>query len=256
MNFFHLILIFTLYSNYLVAQDKSLWSIEQELSKDYEKLTSAENWEGREVLVKKLELKLENYLRKYPATFDYTFKELTDTKNFHISTSKDKRFKIYSWNKQTGGSMRDFSSIFQFKSSGKVFVAHPDDYPDTFYSNIYEVKVGERTYYLAINNGVYSTSQTSQAIEAFYIENNKLSRSTDLFVSKNNKIGDINISYDFFSVVDRPERPVEIISYDSRLKIIYIALVDDSGKVSNKNLLYQLKGENFVYIGIEKGKRK
>ncbi|MFY7909743.1 MAG: hypothetical protein ACOVO2_09335 [Emticicia sp.] len=254
MKFCRIILIFILYSNYSIAQNKSLWAIEQELYKDYEALSSNEDWEIREELAKKFKKKFESFLRKYPTTFDYTFTKLLSTKYFHITTSKDKRLKIYSWNEQTGGSMRIFCSIFQFKSNEKIVIDYPNDYEDTFYSAIHEVKIGQRTYYLAINNGIYSNKDASQAIEAFYIKNNKVIRSTDLFVSKNNQTGDIEVSYDFFSVVDRPERPVEIISYDNRLKIVYIALVDESGKVSNSNLLYQLKGEKFVYIGIKKAK--
>ena len=50
--------------------------------------------------------------------------------------------------------------------------------------------------------------------------------------------------------------PLELISYDGKKKIIYIPVVNNNGKVSNKNILYQLKGGYFEFIGIENGKRK
>ena len=53
----------------------------------------------------------------------------------------------------------------------------------------------------------------------------------------------------FFSVVDRAERPVELITLEHN--ILKIALVDDKQNVTDKNLIYEWNGELFNYKGIE-----
>ena len=88
------------------------------------------------------------------------------------------------------------------------------------------------------------------------LEENQLIDTTKIFKTKTKKLNNISVEFDFFSVADRPERPLELISYDEKKKIIYIPLVNNNGKVSNKNILYQLKGGYFEFIGFENGKRK
>jgi hypothetical protein len=121
---------------------------------------------------------------------------------------------------------------------------------------MYTVSINQKNYYLPISNGIYSNRDVAQAISAFTIDNGKLNDSVKLFKTRTEKLNSIRVEYNFFSVVDRPERPVELISYDEKRKIVYVAVVDDQGTVSKRNLLYQLKGNYFDYIGIETGKRK
>ena len=58
----------------------------------------------------------------------------------------------------------------------------------------------------------------------------------------------INVSFDFFSVVDRPERPVKLIKYDNTKKIIYIPVVYEDGKVTDKFIHYKFNGKFFEKI--------
>jgi len=95
-----------------------------------------------------------------------------------------------------------------------------------------------------------------QSISAYSIEGNKLVDTVKVFKTKTKKLNRIDIEFDFFSVVNRPERPLELITYDDKQEIIYIPVIGDKGQVTKKNLLYQLKGSYFEFIGIETGKRK
>jgi len=61
----------------------------------------------------------------------------------------------------------------------------------------------------------------------------------------------IDVNFDFFSVVDRPERPLALITYDEKEKAIRIPLVDQKERVTGKRLVYKLKGDYFVFTGIE-----
>ena len=58
----------------------------------------------------------------------------------------------------------------------------------------------------------------------------------------------ISVEFDFFSVVDRPERPVRVIKYDKSKKIIYIAIVHEDGKVTDKFIQYKFNGNYFEKI--------
>lgn len=50
-------------------------------------------------------------------------------------------------------------------------------------------------------------------------------------------------------MVDRPERPLELIKFDKENNTIYIPIVNEKGIVSNNFLIYQLKNNVFQYIG-------
>lgn len=111
-------------------------------------------------------------------------------------------------------------------------------------------------YYLAISNGIYSSKDASQSISVFTIDNNKLVDTVKLFRTKTKLLNSIDVNFDFFNMVDRPERPLELITYDDKHKIIYIPVVNNKGQVTKKKTLYQLKGSYFEFIGIETAQRK
>lgn len=197
---------------------------------------------------------LQNYIIKNPQSLNYKFSKLISSKLCEIATSKDGLFRIYSWDLLTGGSMHFFSSIFQFKAKGQIYTFVPKEIEGDagcFYSKIHSVNIGNKTYYLAIGNGIYSTKDANQSIQAFLIEKNKLIDTQTIFKTKNKELNRIDVNFDFFSVVDRPERPVELIKYDSIRQIIFIPVVKENGAVTNKNIQYKLKEDKFEFIGIE-----
>ena len=69
-----------------------------------------------------------------------------------------------------------------------------------------------------------------------------------LFKTKTDLLNEINVYFDFFSVVDRPERPLRLIKYDTDKKIIYIPIVFEKGKVTDRYILYQFNGQYFEHI--------
>jgi len=69
-----------------------------------------------------------------------------------------------------------------------------------------------------------------------------------LFKTKTNLLNEIEVNFDFFSVVQRPERPLRLIKYDPDKKIIYIPIVLENGKVTDRYILYQFKGQYFEQI--------
>jgi len=193
-------------------------------------------------------------IAKTPATLEYPFHKLKDSNYCDIATSIDGNLRIYSWDTWTGGSMHYFNQIFQYKDSGQVFAKIPrykKDDPGAFCSAIYTVVIEDKVYYLVIQNGVYSNKEASQSVSVLTINNHQLLDTVRLFKRNKRRLNTINVPFDFFSVVDRPERPLALITYDDRQKIVRIPLVNDKGQVTRRNIVYQLKDGYFTFTGIE-----
>ena len=200
-----------------------------------------------------------NFIKSNRTTLDYPFKKLIDSNYCQISTSSDGSFRIYSWDTWTGGSMHEFNEIYQWRGNGDVFTkvaTHSKDDPGSFCSKIFTVSINGKTNYLAVTNAIYSTKDARQSISVYSVENNKLIDTVKLFKTKTKRLNKIDVGFDFFSVVDRPERPLKLITYDDKQKIIYVPVVGDKGQVTPRNILYQLKDKYFEFIGIETGTRK
>ncbi|UUC44448.1 hypothetical protein [Flavobacterium cerinum] len=228
---------------------------EVKLQKMYQKI-AAYHTDGNDAPLDSLEtenIKFEtaflNCLTKNPESIRYPFDSLKK-ENIHIVISKDSLFKIYSWDTSEGGTMVDFVNIFQYQSGKNVQskivkeTGSEDDYIP-FYSEIFTLKNGSKTYYLAVSNGIYSSKDASQSIAVFSIENNQLKKETKLFKTKEGFKDLLQIDFDFFSVVDRPERPLQLIKYDDQKKQISLPVVTEEGNVTNEFTIYTFTGQYF-----------
>jgi hypothetical protein len=239
------------------TQTKPIASQENRLVKIYSKLASfaPSDYDSTGFYADKFEKELTGFIRNNPATLDYPFKELIDSNFCDIATSDDGNFRIYSWDTQTGGTMHFFKTICQWKSNGKVFMeapAHEEGDAGSFCSKIFTVNIGNQPYYLAVTNAIFSTKDAMQSIAVYNIENSRLVDTVKLFRTKTQRLNKIDVPFDFFSVKYQPERPLELITYDNKQKIISIPVVNDKGQVTRKYILYQLKDHYFEFTGIAK----
>ena len=148
--------------------------------------------------------------------------------------------------------MHDYKNIFQYKSVGKIYSSSLDYENDedmgSYYTAIYTLHTKSKTYYLAVYGGSESTKDYYEGIRIYSIENDSLNDSLALIKTPKGLVNSINFEYDAFSVLQRPERPIILIKYDTNKKIIYIPVVLENGKVTNNFLNYQFDGKYFVYI--------
>ncbi|MPT34941.1 MAG: hypothetical protein E2604_07590 [Flavobacterium sp.] len=225
------------------------------LQKMYQKIVAYHS-DGNDIPVDSLETVNEkfqtaflNSLTKNPESIRYPFDSLKK-ENIHIVISKDSLFKIYSWDTSEGGTMVDFTNLFQYQSGKNVQskivkdTGSEDNYIP-FYSEIFTLKNGTKTYYLAVSNGVYSSKDVSQSIEVFSIENNQLKTETKWFKTEEGFKDVLQIDFDFFSVVDRPERPLQLIKYDDQKKQLYLPVVTEEGNVTKDFTIYTFTGQYF-----------
>lgn len=196
---------------------------------------------------------------KLSSTLKYRFNELSE--RMRITTSKDGNFRIYSWDNEFGGTMRDHFNIFQYRSrNGKVQAFLQPRRSDTdldikgFYHEIFQLDTVDGRVYLAVSTFIGSTSMDAQDLNVFRIEGEKLNSKLKLIRTKKGLTNSVGFGYDFFSVVDHPERPVKLFFFDEEKKSFRFPVVIEEkdrpgqGRVTNKFITYRFNGKYFVRI--------
>lgn len=191
-----------------------------------------------------LKSKLLMYSTKYPATLEYEFVELKK-ENFYITTSEDKKFRIYSWDTFEGGSSHYFENIYQYKSD-KVYSVNfdqkrsPEDFGG-YYSDIVTLDTNNRKVYLAYFNAIYSERDGFQAIQPFEITQNGLNDKLPLVKTKTGLIDKLGFDYD----ISLSQNTKKLIFLENKGKLIKLPQISKEGKVTNKYVSYQYTGEYF-----------
>ncbi len=243
---------------------QSLGKVEAELLGHLNKLEKASNYGSHadyEVLGKENEA-LRTALLKYGSRSDvlrYSFSKLS--KKLFLTTSKDGNFRTYSWDSNEGGTMHDYRTVYQFRGkSGKVH-AVADGYTQSledrdagaFVHQIFQTDTPLGPIYLAVSTFIGSTSLSGATISAVMIDGERLNRNPKVIRTTKGVTDSISFQYDFFSVVDRPERPIRLFSYDDTKKSFRFPIViqdrrTPQGRVTNRFITYRFDGKYFVRI--------
>ena len=189
------------------------------------------------------------------ATLKYGFKALAN--KMFIATSKDGKFRIYSWDTQTGGTMRDFENVYQYRGdNGKVYVSvlprSKKGGVRGFSHQIFQLDTGNRHVYLANFTFIFSTSAIRQELSVFGVDGRNLNANLKLIQTKTGFHNSVGFDYDFFSVVNRPERPITLFHFDDAARSFRFPVVLDDkkfvngGRVTDKFITYRFNGRYFV----------
>ena len=224
------------------ALTQNLDSIEKDLIEAYAPISSffRIDYDSLQYYSQQFDQKISTYLEKYPATFKHPFTQLKE--HCFITTSADSLLRIYSWDTWLGGTAHIFSSIAQFQSGGSIFLDEIGGMG--FFPEVFTVKTPQKTYYIAVSHGIFSTADAGQSVEAFTIEQNEL-RPVELFNTKGKMSTSISFEFDFFSVVEHPERPLKLIKYDEKKKIISVPVIAKNGAVTELFTHYRFNGKGF-----------
>lgn len=194
---------------------------------------------------------------KTASSLKYAFKGLEG--KIYITTSKDGKFRIYSWDTNTGGTMKFFDGVYQYKTKrgrvyAKAFEQTQEFSARGFYYQIFQLDAGGKTYYLANSTNVLSNSQMHQDIKVYAIEGERLKDDVRLIRTTTAFRNSVGFDYDFFSVVNRRERPVKLFWWDEAKKQFRfpVVLKDDKfpngGRVTNRFITYRYNGKYFVRL--------
>ncbi|MEQ1643270.1 MAG: hypothetical protein ABL959_07520 [Pyrinomonadaceae bacterium] len=203
---------------------------------------------------------LRDKLLKYGKRADilkFAFPGLKD--KMYVTTSKDRRFRIYSWDLESGGTMHEFDSVFQYEGkSGKIHTwtegNNDGESVGAFYHQIFQTDIASGPIYLGVSTFIGSTSYAGQTIKAFRINGEKLDTDAKVIRTTSGVKSSISFAYDFFSVVDHPERPVRLVFYnESNKSFRFPVVIEDKrtpqGRVTSKFITYRFDGKYFVKVG-------
>lgn len=194
---------------------------------------------------------------KKASTIKYDFPLLA--KKMFVVTSKDRRFRVYSWDNQQGGSGRINENVFQYvDAAGKSHTWSPNSDGEGvvcsgFYHQIFQADTPSGRVYLANSTAPCSNALAMQDLSIFRIEGKKLS-DVKLIRTKSGLTNSIHFEYDFFSVVDYPERPIKLFFFDEKKKSFrFPVVVEDKnflngGRVTDKFITYEFNGKYFVKV--------
>ena len=186
----------------------------------------------------------------------YKFPKLSD--KMYVATSRDGRFRIYSWDLSDGGTMHNFDNVFQYKGkSGKVYTwsrsQDAEGDAGSFYTQVFQTDTPLGPIYLGTSTFIGSTSLNGQTIRAFRINGEKFDPAAKVIRTRSGITDSVSFGYDFFTVVDHPERPVKLFYYDEAKKSFRFPIVIEDrktpqGRVTNRYITYRFDGKHFVKV--------
>jgi hypothetical protein len=188
-------------------------------------------------------------------TLTYGFPRLKG--KMYVTTSKDGRLRIYSWDCQTGGTMHDFDAVYQYRGkSGKVYSwarSAEDESGGVFYHDIFQVTGSSGPVYLAVSTFIGSSSLSGAAISGIRIDEDKLVPDAKVIKTGSGMQSSVDFGYDFFTVVDRPERPVKLFVFDeAKREFRFPVVIEDEqtpqGRVTDKYIRYRFNGSYFEKV--------
>jgi hypothetical protein len=192
---------------------------------------------------------------KVASTLKSKFTELE--KEISIATSEDGKFRVYSWDRLDGGTMHFFETVYQFQGAdGKVYSKSRESEEGdsgSFVHDIFTVDTKTGKIYLVCTTSIGSTQDSYQNLRLFKIGKNELNESVKLIKTKSGLTDSIGFGYNFFSVVDRKERPIKLILFDRNTKTFKIPVVIEdekfpNGRVTDKFISYKFNGTYFEKV--------
>ena len=199
-------------------------------------------------------------LMKYGVRADvlkFSFPKLSES--MFIATSKDGRLRVYSWDLESGGTMHDYDRVIQFVGSHGKVIAWTDgdeneyDGGGAFYTDVFQVASARGPIYLLASTSRASSSLTGATLRVMRVNGNELETKAKMIKTASGLTNDVSFAYDFFSVVDRPERPIRLFTFnEARKEFKFPVVIEDSetpqGRVTNKSITYRFNGTHFVKV--------
>ena len=155
--------------------------------------------------------------------------------------------------------MHDFANVYQFRGrSGRVHVVTEPRCEDvseygagSFVHDIFQVSRSDGPVYLLVSTFIGSTSLSYQSIGVTLVHGEALVRKAKLIRTKSGLNHSVGFEYDFFSVADRPERPIDLFYFDeAKRSFRFPVVIEDEktpqGRVTDQFITYSFNGKFFV----------
>lgn len=192
---------------------------------------------------------------KLPATLKYKFSELG--KYLFIATSEDGRFRVFSWDMQSGGTMHFFETVYQYSDAKGRVHSESSDLPEgdagSFVHDVFTLETKSGKVYLLCSTARLSSAYSSQSVRLFKIDGTALDDDIKIIKTKSGLTSIISFEYDPFSFAERKERPVKLISFDKKTNTLKIPVVIEdkefpNGRATGRFINYKFDGTYFVKV--------
>lgn len=180
-----------------------------------------------------------------PESYAYSFPLLTEKLRLKTHYSPGQLLKFYTFDVGGGGTMGEFSSYVQLKSSKPTRVQAVDT---GYILKIDQVKIEQQPIYLVQSYYKGDSCHGVYQIQAFKKQAQSLV-STHIFKSKKKKLDSIEVDFDCHY---DEERNVPYIRVSKDLKYIDIKLLDQKSQPTGKYLRYQQTSMGYDYTGVVK----
>lgn len=163
-------------------------------------------------------------------------------------TSADGSFRAFSWDIGTGGTMHFFNQYIQFVDDKGYSQIKGGE--GGLVTSLFTTKLHDKPLYLLATTGIGSSKITTEVLNLYQIQDESLIE-PKIIKTKQGLTNQLTVDYNFFSVVDRPERPVKLFEFDKKSKTIrFPVVVEDkefmNGKVTNRFIRYGFDGNYFI----------
>lgn len=211
---------------------------------DWDKLDAA-NTKFRDLLLK---VTSEN-----PSTLKYSFPKLA--KMMSIGTSPDGNFRVYSWDRESGGTMHFYDNVYQFRtakgvsSQGSIY---EEGDAQSFVNKIEELEAADGKIYLHFGTSVLSTSLRGQSVTAFRITKEGKLKEAKVFSEEGEETATIAVGFDFFSLPE-DKRGEHVFKFDPVMKTLSYPVVKETedvpqGAVTSERETLLFDGKRFGKI--------
>lgn len=180
---------------------------------------------------------------RLPAMLSYSFPRLKT--KMHVTTSADAKFRTYSWDEGTGGTMHEFTTVAQFKgANGEIYVSSVG--LSGFVHNIFQLNTPDGTIYLAVSTFIVSGSRSEENIQAIKIAGTRVNADLGMMRTTEGLMNSVDFSYE-------PPADGPLFTFnESGKSFSFPVVIEDEDtaelRVTKDRITYRFDGKYFVKV--------
>ena len=180
---------------------------------------------------------------RLPAMLSYSFPRLKG--KMHVATSPDAKFRTYSWDEGTGGTMHEFTTVAQFKGAdGQIYVSSVG--LSGFVHDIFQLNTADGAIYLAVSTNIVSGSRSEETIEAIKITGTRVNADLRMMRTPEDLIDVVYFSYE-------PPADGPLFTFnESGKSFSFPVVIEDEDtaelRMTKERITYRFDGKYFVKV--------
>lgn len=241
-------------SGSMTLHAETLAQFEQRLIQKYDQTGSAGGRIEADQYNQQIADAVSQKLKSDPKSFDYAFQQLTDRDLLRVHYSPDRKLKVYTLDVSSGGSMRFFENLLQYRQGTQVKTQVLDD--RELIKSIQQTDLANTTTYMLLDHGVWSNCEGSIRIAAYQLNSKGLVQAP-VFQTKRKSLNQIQVPYRCSAFPDNSPYASDysviaegMVQAAKNMQYIDIRLMNKALVPQQKFLRYQKQGAVYQYIGV------